>query len=379
LVFRLSCNHFGYNLIKIFFQFLTLILVNISYLNAQWLVQTFSQYNNIIINFPNSDTGYFFERNGNIKKTVNKGNTWNNLDAQIGYLGIGKFSTPNLGVALGLPSKLTTNGGESWITISNNFTALGQVNVFDSQFINENIGYHVALDFYPEPSPCCYDGVVYKSTNSGQNWIEVRLLNGAQFKEANFKNENEGIVLEQSSLDKTTNGGMSWNLNSGISEQVPFFSGQSFTDPFRDTIYIAGHNAGDYAAIIKSTNNGDSFFVSYRATNFSKLRKIFFLDNNIGYAVGDTGLIVHTSNGGTNWLVQNSGTRKKLNGVSFINKDTGYIVGDSGLILKTFNGGLTEVWQSSVTSPYNFFLSQNFPNPFNPVTNLEFRIWDLSR
>ena len=68
------------------------------------------------------------------------------------------------------------------------------------------------------------------------------------------------------------------------------------------------------------------------------LRKIYFINENTGWAVGWTGNVLNTTNGGDSWNSQISGTIKRLNSVYFINPDTGFI-SSSGFILKTLNSG----------------------------------------
>src|SRR6266513_3064886 len=61
----------------------------------------------------------------------------------------------------------------------------------------------------------------------------------------------------------------------------------------------------------------------------------------IGWAVGDSGTIVHTSNGGSIWSPQTSGTSQALLGVAFPDVTNGWAVGSAGTILHTSNGGTT--------------------------------------
>lgn len=77
------------------------------------------------------------------------------------------------------------------------------------------------------------------------------------------------------------------------------------------------------------------------ATN-STLHGVYFVDRNIGWAVGDSGTIIHSSDGGENWVTQESGTTDQLNNVYFFDEFTGWIAGNENLVLYTENGG--EEW-----------------------------------
>lgn len=76
------------------------------------------------------------------------------------------------------------------------------------------------------------------------------------------------------------------------------------------------------------------------------LRKMFFLDSLNGWAVGDSGVIIHTSNGGDNWNIQYSNDQRYMTSVFFINKMKGFVLGweqesNAGTrIFKTLNGGI---------------------------------------
>jgi hypothetical protein len=72
-----------------------------------------------------------------------------------------------------------------------------------------------------------------------------------------------------------------------------------------------------------------------------------FLNRNVGYIVGEKGLILKTEDGGNTWLRQKSSTDKHLlHGISFIDENIGWVVGEmddgvkrGGVLLHTTNGG----------------------------------------
>ena len=92
------------------------------------------------------------------------------------------------------------------------------------------------------------------------------------------------------------------------------------------------------------------------------LYSVHFTDANIGYAVGDSGIILKTTNGGTNWAPQNSGVTLALLSVHFPSIDTGYVVGSDSTILKTTDGGIHWINQASTggSGCYNEWLYSVF-------------------
>ena len=77
------------------------------------------------------------------------------------------------------------------------------------------------------------------------------------------------------------------------------------------------------------------------------LLDVHFINSSEGWAVGDSGLVVHTTNGGETWTQQLSGTDKILTSVIFIGPLNGWTVGQRGTILHTTDGGSNWVNQSS--------------------------------
>lgn len=81
------------------------------------------------------------------------------------------------------------------------------------------------------------------------------------------------------------------------------------------------------------------------------ITKCFFIDSVYGWAVGDSGVIVHTSNSGQNWILQNSGISDyAMDDIFFTTRNTGWaLVNDylffGTIILRTTNGGLN--WTNS--------------------------------
>lgn len=92
------------------------------------------------------------------------------------------------------------------------------------------------------------------------------------------------------------------------------------------------------------------------------LYSVFFTDSLYGWAVGDSGTIIHTTDGGNNWLLQNSQTTNSIVTVFFLTRTMGwasafnYSAPPYGTtLLKTTNGGTT--WTPSLYPEENKFIT----------------------
>jgi photosystem II stability/assembly factor-like uncharacterized protein len=79
------------------------------------------------------------------------------------------------------------------------------------------------------------------------------------------------------------------------------------------------------------------------------LYAVYFVDANVGYAVGASGTVIKTIDGGNNWTTAASAGGSNLRAVYFINATTGWAVGDTG-IYRTTDGAAS--W------PLNTYASQ---------------------
>ncbi|HSG67085.1 MAG TPA: YCF48-related protein [Bacteroidales bacterium] len=102
----------------------------------------------------------------------------------------------------------------------------------------------------------------------------------------------------------------------------------------------------------------------------SHLRSVFFTDSLFGWAVGDTGTIIHTQDGGQTWSHQDAATDNHIMHVFFLNRQLGWAAswnyeGFFGtLILQTTDGGNT--WTQQAYPQDNIFMNCIlFQDPLN--------------
>ncbi|NMB81939.1 MAG: T9SS type A sorting domain-containing protein [Ignavibacteria bacterium] len=166
----------------------------------------------------------------------------------------------------------------------------------------------------------------------------------------------------------TTNGGANWvKQNSGISETL--YSLHLFD--FQNAI-ACGMNGKVY----RSTNAGTSWTsISIpNSANYNNLFRIRFINNNIGWFVGEYGTVYKTTNGGSTWTQQTSNAFHSLFSIFPLNENIAWIVGGGGTILKTTDGGVIVSVDNKTEIPPQFSLLQNYPNPFNPATVISYQL-----
>ena len=83
------------------------------------------------------------------------------------------------------------------------------------------------------------------------------------------------------------------------------------------------------------------------------LFSISFPTEQLGWACGRWGAVLHTEDGGKSWVKQDSGTDYTLISICFTDPKKGWAVGDGGTIIHTEDGGQTWMKQKC---PVDYYL-----------------------
>lgn len=156
---------------------------------------------------------------------------------------------------------------------------------------------------------------------------------------------------------KTTDRGNSWEILSDKPDS-PMLRDLAFPS------FNIGYAVGWNGKIIKTSDSGDTWTdkpASGSAASRS-YNSCFFINNNIGYAVGGNQTedsiqtIIKTTDGANTWNIQRDVFGNWLNSVFFVNDNLGFAVGDKGVVLKTENSGntWTEISLNGVLADRNY-------------------------
>lgn len=121
----------------------------------------------------------------------------------------------------------------------------------------------------------------------------------------------------------------------------PWLKSLKFTSP------AIGYAVGWAGKIMKTADGGDTWTDKPASGNAASrdYNGTFFLNNNTGFAVGGNPsndsiqTIIKTTDGGDTWNIQRDNLGYWLNAVYFIDNNIGFVVGDKGTLLKTTDGG----------------------------------------
>ena len=208
----------------------------------------------------------------------------------------------------------STDGGKKWTyqnsTVSSDLVGICGVNVETACAVG-------------------FGGVVLRTTDGGKNWKKVSTGMRYLYNDVKFVSPTEGwIVGQYEVILHSTDGGITW-------EKV---------------------HGGEPAELdISQLKEGELVKEDFGAEEeVYTLNSVYFLNPQMGWAVGEYGVVLRTVDGGKTWGKLKSGTGNTLTDVDFLNKDFGFAVGVGDTILKTTDGGTT--WsQESPAKKTNYF------------------------
>jgi photosystem II stability/assembly factor-like uncharacterized protein len=277
----------------------------------------------------------------------------------------------------------STDAGVTWSKVSTFDTTTGYL--VDINFLNANTGYACA------DSGNLGNSSVLKTTNGGINWVKINLEQEINLYRVFFLDINTGfacgfkmVATSGGFIFKTTNGGVNWTKKSFLYPEQNEIKDICF---FNATTGIAINSCeADVLKIFKSTNTGitwDSVTtfenILPESINFVNGTGTALITGYIDSALQYANYTFKTTDYGSTWVRKRINTSNAMIIQSSLVDQNNWFIGggdflNPAIVLKSTNGGNVFVNTIGSEIPTNYSLHQNYPNPFNPSTKIQFDI-----
>lgn len=273
---------------------------------------------------------------GIVLTTTDGGVSWSRQGGTFRQLLTVSFSDALHGISLGNEARYTTDGGATW---KKGGGAAGTI--YDAEMANATTAFATG------------GNLVIKTTDGGATWKSTSLpVNGNLVQIDVVNPQTVFVVGAQGSVFRTTNGGGKWAQVRSDSDK--YYTGVSFVSESE------GWVTGNAPPTILHTTDAGAHWESQPVPGEADPARIRIVDAQHGWAVGTLRTILRTDNAGQTWSIQQGGVyadpnnRYPLWGIDVIDAATAITVGAGVQIQTTTDAGQTwrERGNGSVTTPF---------------------------
>lgn len=202
---------------------------------------------------------------------------------------------------------------------------------------------------------------IYRSTNNGLNWTQTSLNNKTIYSFA-VQGNNIFAGTGISGVYRSTNNGANWT-QAGLNRSIYCLVSSGS--------YLFAGASSSNGGVFVSSNNGSS---CVQTSLNNKWIRSFAVNQGTVFAGTDSGVFL-TKNNGSNWFKKNQGFPFVPSIYSLLFTNNYIFAGTNGYsIWRRLYSEIISINFVSSKVPSSYSLEQNFPNPFNPTTNIKFQI-----
>lgn len=118
--------------------------------------------------------------------------------------------------------------------------------------------------------------------------------------------------------------------------------------------FVIAHDSNDVYRLFRTTNGGTTWSMRL-AVGIGELRVIDFVDDQVGFVAGGSGVCYQTTDGGFSWNSLAVNGPVDVRAIDFLTAQVGYLACGGGVVLRTTDGGVswaTDIIDSSLTLVY---------------------------
>lgn len=350
---------------KSLFIFIALIFTS-NLCNSQWVEQNSGTSLTLYsVSAVSNNVAWACGSGGTVLRTVNGGTTWTNVTGSPIPASLDLYSifgwSDNIAFVTGSSASSTfvyrtINGGASWTPV---FTELGGfINVI--HMFDDNNG-------FMQGDPLGTRWSLWRTSNGGASWDSTGMFLAAIGAEHGWNNS---IFVDGNTVYMGTNGS---RVYKSTSNGTNFVSSSTGSEVNTYALWFNSPNVGlGGGNTIILTTNGGTTWGNLPAPGAAAVTGIIGSGNNWWFTRQE-GMIQYSSNNGTTWSSQYTAPSGAFTHISKSRTgNTAWAVRTVGGICK--NDNLVGVVNVTTELPSDYLLSQNFPNPFNPSTTINFSI-----